>query len=72
MKGMLIDLTARREPRLKTSVALPRDVQQEAHAVAVKHGISLSEYVVRLLQSDLAQRKLGDEFVLKLPPQKVG
>lgn len=69
---MPIDLTTRREPRLKTSVSLPRDIQQEAQEVAIQHGISLSEYMVRLLQSDLAQRKLGNEFTLKLPQRKVG
>jgi len=43
--------------RIKTSVALPPDLREEAHKVASKYGVSLSEYIVRLLRSDLQARK---------------
>lgn len=56
MGSMPVDLMTRQEPKLKTSVSLPRDVHQSAHEVASQHGISLSEYVVRLLKFDLAER----------------
>jgi hypothetical protein len=55
---MPIDLTPRHSKKLKTSVALPFDLTQEAHAIAAKHNISLSEYITRLLRMDLADRKL--------------
>ena len=54
---MSIDLT-KEVSRLKTSVALPRDVQEEAREVAKAHGISLSDYIVRLLREDLTSRKI--------------
>jgi hypothetical protein len=54
---MSVDLGAGKSLRLKTSVGIPKDVQQEARKVAVAHGVSLSEYIVRLLQADLASRK---------------
>ena len=54
---MAIDLSPIRVLKLKTSVALPSDVHQEAREVAKRHGISLSEYLVRLLQTDLTARK---------------
>ena len=58
--SMAIDLTPRGNERcLKTSVSLPRDIQQEAREVAIQHGISLSEYLARLLRTDLEERHLG-------------
>jgi hypothetical protein len=54
---MPVDLGAVKAPKLKTSVALPEDVQREAYEVARQHGLSLSEYVVRLLRVDLAERR---------------
>jgi hypothetical protein len=56
---MAVDLTDKREPRMKTSVSLPPDLQQAAHGVAIQYGMSLSEYVVRLLRADLAERNQG-------------
>lgn len=54
--GMPVDL-GKKVLKLKTSVALPEDVQQEAREVALAHGISLSDYLVRLLRADLEARK---------------
>jgi metal-responsive CopG/Arc/MetJ family transcriptional regulator len=54
---MSVDLDSLRVPKLKTSVALSKDVLHEAHQVARKHGVSLSEYITRLLQADLDERK---------------
>jgi metal-responsive CopG/Arc/MetJ family transcriptional regulator len=43
--------------RKKTSVSLPGDLLREANLVARKHGISLSEYVKRVVEADLAERR---------------
>ena len=48
-----------REPRLKTSVGLPRDIHRDARDVASRHGLSLSEYLVRLIRADLLERGKG-------------
>jgi len=45
------------EPRRKTSIALPVDVQDAARNVARRNGISLSEYVVRVVRCDLEARR---------------
>jgi metal-responsive CopG/Arc/MetJ family transcriptional regulator len=42
---------------MKTSVALPKDLRDEAVKVAARHGVSMSEYLVRLLRADLKERK---------------
>ena len=54
-----MDLTVMREPRLKTSVGLPRDIHRDARDVASRHGLSLSEYLVRLIRADLLERGKG-------------
>jgi hypothetical protein len=54
---MVVDLS-RNPTKFKTSVALPVDVREEARKVAAHHGISLSEYLVRLLRADLSIRKI--------------
>jgi hypothetical protein len=58
--GMFVSLK-KEGLKLKTSVALPRDIQQEARDVAKQHGVSLSDYIVRLLRADLTARKLEKE-----------
>lgn len=55
--GMSVNLEKVRVPKLKTSVALSKDVLHEAHQVAREHKVSLSEYITRLLRADLDERK---------------
>lgn len=55
---MPLDLsTLRKARRLKTSVAMPPSLVTEAKGVASSYGISLSEYLVRLLEADLRDRR---------------
>lgn len=54
----MIDLTNRKpDKRRKTSIALPGDLQDEARKIAERYGISLSEYVKRLVEADLTERR---------------
>jgi hypothetical protein len=55
--GMPIDLT-KPSPRLKTSVSLPQDILPAAREVAKAHGVSLSDYIARLLREDLTSREI--------------
>ena len=59
---MPVDLNVEKVLRLKTSVALPKDLLEEAHKVAARHGVSMSEYLARLLRADLdeRQKELGE------------
>jgi len=53
---MSIDLTQHRETRRKTSVSLPKELQEQARKVANEYGITLSAYIVKLLRCDLESR----------------
>jgi macrodomain Ter protein organizer (MatP/YcbG family) len=52
-----IDLSPRQhDKKVKTSVSLPDTVFLRAHEIARRHGLSVSEYLTRLLVSDIEDR----------------
>jgi hypothetical protein len=53
----MVLLLIKKDKCVKTSVTLPRGVRQRAAAVARSHDLSLSQYVTRLLERDLAERE---------------
>jgi antitoxin component of RelBE/YafQ-DinJ toxin-antitoxin module len=45
-----------RKPRVKANLNLPEDVKQQAQALVEPLGVSLSQYVTKLVEADLAAR----------------
>ena len=42
--------------KIKTSVALPSDLLPKAHQIASSYGLSMSEYLSRILRADVEKR----------------
>jgi antitoxin component of RelBE/YafQ-DinJ toxin-antitoxin module len=48
-----------KKPRVKANLNLPPDVKQQAQALVLPLGVSLSQYVTMLVEADLAARAIA-------------
>jgi hypothetical protein len=52
----MIDLTSPRVQKTKTMLSLPTETLNRMRSLAKHHGISMSEYLTRVVEADLAER----------------